>query len=149
MTVIQRKEAGGFIRSARGVAIALTLVVVGVAAGLAIDRVTDQVAAVTYEGPLVERSLAMEAFYNGTTYEGPMVKRSLAMEAFYGADQGLLNRAAEITAAKFAAGAGADQGLLNRAAEITAAKADAAAGAWFEHPLVKRSLAMEEFYNGD
>ena len=83
MTVIQRKETGGFIRSARGIAIGLALVVLGVAAGFAIDRAANEVGAVTYEGPMVERSLAMEAFYNGTTYVGPMVKRSLAMEAFY------------------------------------------------------------------
>jgi hypothetical protein len=83
MTVLQRKELGGFIRSARGVAIALTLVVLGVVAGFVIDRAANDAVAITYEGPLVERSLAMEAFYNGTTYEGPMVKRSLAMEAFY------------------------------------------------------------------
>jgi hypothetical protein len=124
MTVLQRKEAGGFIRSARGVAIALTLVVAGVAAGFAIDRAVNEVGAVTYEGPMVERSLAMEAFYGGITYDGPMVERSLAMDAYYRA---------------------LSEPMVKRSLAMEAFYG----GTTYEGPMVKRSLAMEEFYNGD
>jgi hypothetical protein len=94
VTVLQGNEVRGFTGSGRKLAIEafLVLVVLGVAFGL--SRVVDQ-DTTAYEGPMVERSLAMQdntdALRQGAwpapvgvvTYQGPLVDRSLAMEEFY------------------------------------------------------------------
>jgi hypothetical protein len=123
------------------------LVLLGLGAAFGISRIADQDTS-TYEGPMVERSRAMQyntgallegnwpapigapvaqIFIDGIadTYAGPLVDRSLAMEDFF--------------VGETYAGPLVDRSL---------AMEDFFVGETYAGPLVDRSLAMEDFYKG-
>ena len=105
MTVLQGNEVRGFTGIGRRLVVDAALVLLGLGAAFGISRIADQDTS-TYEGPMVERSRAMQyntgallegnwpapigapvaqIFIDGIadTYAGPLVDRSLAMEDFY------------------------------------------------------------------